>query len=159
MGKPYKSGAERPAPAPVVKLEPTRHDAAPIPFTFNEPRNGKPKVDIGGFAESSNSSLSLMKSLGGLEDDELPLLSGGSSPVPMPLSPVPVKVKKKEAGKGFVGRGKADLDGWKGLGLDLPDDELGVGDKGAGEVKLATGKKRLGMGRPAPWGAKRARGE
>jgi DNA helicase-2/ATP-dependent DNA helicase PcrA len=86
LGKPYptKPGAQRPAPPPVIKLAPTNlRLAEPIPFTFDAPRNVKPKADIGGFLESSNSSLAIMRSLGLPEDDELPLLSvsGGSSPV------------------------------------------------------------------------------
>jgi hypothetical protein len=195
MGKPYptKSGAERPVAPPVIKLEPTKHDLPdPLPFTFNIPRAGPPKADIGGFTETSNSSLALMKSLGVLEDDDVPLIpSGGSSPARASgglgvrkggkarmggglggSSPLLGSVSPVVAGIGFEGRGKADVDEWKNLGLDANELGLGLGlgtelsRDGAvglqrngvgGDVPLARGTKRLGMGRPAAWGSKKAR--
>lgn len=58
-------------------------------------------------------------------------------------------------GGGFQASAAAGLAGMKGLGMpDLPG-----AAGGGGEVLLAKGKKRLGMGRPQPWGAKKTRND
>lgn len=55
---------------------------------------------------------------------------------------------------GFQASAAAGLAGMKGLGMpDLP----GAAGGGGEVAPLARGTKRLGMGRPQPWGAKKAR--
>ena len=68
----------------------------------------------------------------------------------------------------FQARAASSLDALKGIGLPeagpavqaLPTGGAQVAQAVApADAALARGKKRLGMGRPAPWGAKKARGE
>ena len=72
----------------------------------------------------------------------------------------------------FQARAVSSLDALKGIGLpeagptvqQLPKTSAGFSVdgnvvNGQPDGALARGKKRLGMGRPAPWGAKRAKGE
>lgn len=63
---------------------------------------------------------------------------------------------------GFQARAASSLDALKGIGLPEAAPAVqpsGNGAAGVADGTLARGKKRLGMGRPAPWGAKKARGE
>jgi hypothetical protein len=68
----------------------------------------------------------------------------------------------------FQARAVSSLDALKGIGLPEAGPAVQVSREAGAAVEaaggapnggLAKGRKRLGMGRPAPWGAKKARGE
>jgi DNA helicase-2/ATP-dependent DNA helicase PcrA len=115
----------KPPPKPIK----SRHVdiPAPLPFTFGRPDPKKSEAGLGSFTNASNSFLSNLDSLGVGPIDE----GEGSSPFASPS----------------LG-GSPNL--FAGDRLPTP-----AGLPGGGRVELAKGKKRLGMGRPAPWGAKR----
>lgn len=128
LSKPYamSSSSNPSSPKPVVKLPQRDHKLpAPLPFTFGSVDDKKKDASLGLFTDSSNDSLAAMKSLG------LPAAGLGD-----PL-----------AGLGFGGGSD-----WKSLAQ--PTVTAGGTSHGA-EIPLARGTKRLGMGRPAPWGSKR----
>lgn len=167
---------------PVVKLPPRNHNLpAPLPFTFNTPVEEKKEVGLGSFAKANTSHLDMLRGLG---DDDLPLGDdligagagaggGGSSGAGSPA----MFGSPRLGGVGRVKDGGAD---WRslaglggggatagsalgmGLGLGMSMERVGSGGSGGAGVKLAGGTKRLGMGRPVPWGqgqapAKKAR--
>ena len=58
----------------------------------------------------------------------------------------------------FRDTAKAAIDDWKSLGAPSASDADATAAAPAGRsgaIPLAQGTKRLGMGRPAPWGSKR----
>lgn len=137
------------SPKPQAVLLPSKNHQFPeMPkFSFNNPVESAKQAGLGSFTNASTSSLAMMKNLGLPSPDPSnigtasPRSAGGSSPM---LGPT--------GANGFQASAAAGLAGMKGLGIpDLP----GAG----GEVKLVQGKKRLGMGRPQPWGVKKARAE
>lgn len=140
------------AKPPPVKGPPREHNLPEaLPFTFNlDPALARPASDIGGFANASHSSLAMMKNLG-LPDSS----PGNSSPI---TSPGMLNSPKLPGLGSFQDSAKGAMDDWKSLGPpDLGSGSgLGLGGGGTG-VKLGGGSKRLGMGRPVPWGAKKAR--
>jgi DNA helicase-2/ATP-dependent DNA helicase PcrA len=115
----------KPPPKPIK----SRHVdiPAPLPFTFGRPDPKKSEAGLGSFTNASNSFLSNLDSLGVGPIDE----AEGSSPFASP-----------------------SLGGSPNL---FAGDRLPAvpGLPSGGRVELAKGKKRLGMGRAAPWGAKR----
>jgi len=117
----------KPPPKPIK----SRHVdiPAPLPFTFGRPDPKKPEAGLGSFTNASNNFLSNLDSLGVGPVDE----GEGSSPFASPS---------------LGGSPNPNLFG----GDRLP---TASGLPSGGRVELAKGKKRLGMGRPAPWGAKR----
>ncbi|KAI9632622.1 P-loop containing nucleoside triphosphate hydrolase protein [Dioszegia hungarica] len=151
-----------PKPPPVL-LPSRNHQFPEMPkFSFNVDKDdGRGKdAGLGSFTNASTSSLAMMKNLG------LPggSGSGGSSPMgaggsgatsPALGSSARFPGLGSAVGGGFQASAAAGLAGMKGLGMpDLPG-----AAGGGGEVLLAKGKKRLGMGRPQPWGAKKTRND
>jgi DNA helicase-2/ATP-dependent DNA helicase PcrA len=147
-----------PKPPPVL-LQSRNHHFPEMPkFSFNNAADTGQGRDagLGSFTNASTSSLAMMKNLG------LPgagSTAGGSSPMgsgsprlgASPMLP-PVAGPGASGFGGFQASAAAGLAGMKGLGMpDLP------GARGGPELALARGTKRLGMGRPQPWGAKKAR--
>ena len=137
--RPYQHNPSSPKPPapPPARLAPSNHKLPePLPFTFGANDHKRPDTDLGMFTNSSSSSLAMMKSLG---------LPGDESPASSPILP---------SVAGFQSAATDSMSGWKNLG---PPD---VGEKPLeAAVSLAKGTKRLGMGRPAPWGAKKPRPE
>jgi DNA helicase-2/ATP-dependent DNA helicase PcrA len=142
-----------PKPPPVILKSRNHQFPEPLPFTFNAPAEAKrPGADLGMFTSSSSSSLAMMKGLG------LPGSTGstGSNGVSPLASPNPDSSPKPPEIAAFQSAANSSLSALKGLGLpDLPTGGTGQGQG----VQLAKGTKRLGMGRPAPWGTKRQRAE
>jgi DNA helicase-2/ATP-dependent DNA helicase PcrA len=131
LSKPYAMAAANPSSPtkPVVKIPPRDHKLpAPLPFTFGTVDDKKKDADLGSFTNSSNDSLAAMKSLG------LPAPSAPEDPL---------------AGLGMGFKGGSD---WKSLAQ--PTVTAGGSSLTSG-IQLAKGTKRLGMGRPAPWGSKK----
>lgn len=151
-----KSPSSKP---PAVLLQSRNHHFPEMPkFSFNNEKDTNQGRDagLGSFTNASTSSLAMMKNLG-LPGNASPMgsgsprLGGGSSPM---LPPANIGAGGGMAFGGFQASAAAGLAGMKGLGIpDLP----GSGASGGGDVTLAKGTKRLGMGRPQPWGAKKAR--
>lgn len=143
--KPSKPSSPRPPAPPPIRLPPSKHRLPEmIPFKFGTEESARPQTDLGLFTNSSTSSLAMMKSLGLPCED-----SPATSPSPY-SSPQPPSVST------FQNAAMSSMSDWKDLG---PPD---VGARTLGEpVQLAKGTKRLGMGRPAPWGegTKRPRAE
>jgi DNA helicase-2/ATP-dependent DNA helicase PcrA len=155
MKQPGSAEPRSPKPPPVILKSRNHQFPEPLPFTFNAPAEAKrPGADLGMFTSSSSSSLAMMKGLG------LPGSTGsnGSSPL---ASPNPDRSPKPPEIASFQSAANSSLSALKGLGLpDLPTGGLPTGGTGQGQgVQLAKGTKRLGMGRPAPWGTKRQRAE
>lgn len=131
---PDRDGPASPAKPPPKPIKSRHVDIpAPLPFTFGKPDAKKSEAGLGSFTNASNNFLANLDSLG------VGAPEGASGGLSMEGSPF----------------GSPALDGSpKFFGSDrLP------GSSGAlpssGRVELAKGSKRLGMGRPAPWGAKR----
>ncbi|KIR82250.1 DNA helicase II/ATP-dependent DNA helicase PcrA [Cryptococcus gattii EJB2] len=87
-------------------------------------------------------------------------------PPTMPFTFNTKEEKKEETSlDSLMSGGNKSLEMMAGLGLpaDLPPNPVGPstsaggGLAGRGSLELARGKKRLGMGRPAPWGSKKPR--
>lgn len=153
--------ARSPKPPPVI-LKPRDHGLpAPLPFTFNTApgTGGRPgEKSLGAFTSANSSSLAMMKALGlpGGSSETAPA-SGGSSPAlrgsPNPGSSGAFSPRTADVSS-FESKANSSLSAFKGLGL--PDAPSG-GTGAPSGVPLAKGTKRLGMGRPAPWGAKKTR--
>ena len=127
----------RPPPAPPVKLPPSNHKLPePLPFTFGAGNQERPQTNLGMFTNNNSSSLAMMKSLGlPGEDDHTTSSSPNGSPQPPTMS-------------AFASAATRSISDWKSLGspdIDVPNEGV--------SVPLAKGMKRLGMGRPVPWGA------
>lgn len=136
-----RDGPTSPAKPPPKPIKSRHVDIpAPLPFTFGKPDAKKSEAGLGSFTNASNNFLSNLDSLGvGIPDDlppdDLGLGAGaGSSPFASPAL---------GGSPNFFG---GDRLGGAGASSALPS---------GGRVELAKGTKRLGMGRPAPWGAKR----
>ncbi|RXK35890.1 hypothetical protein M231_06854 [Tremella mesenterica] len=180
----FKTSREAMVPSPEKKppkiVQPTRVDMPTVlPFTFGEPDLKPTEQSLGAFTNASSSSLSFMRNLG------LPGETGSipSSPVSSPhLGPngfdMGLKARQTVPGVGgFQSASAGGLAAMKNLGLPAPQSGggfNGMGSRGVGGiksggagtgqglgqgVKLAQGTKRLGMGRPAPWGSKKSRTE
>ena len=141
--KPAAPSSPRPPAPPPVRLPQRDHKLPePLPFLFGADTAPRPQANLGHFTNSSSSSLAMMKSLG---------LPGEDSPVTSPspnVSPQPPTVSTSHS------TAISYMSDCKDLGPpDVAAKTLGAG------VQLAKGTKRLGMGRPAPWGeaAKRPR--
>lgn len=153
MKQPGSVEPRSPKPPPVILKSRNHHFPEPLPFTFNAPAEAKrPGADLGMFTSSSSSSLAMMKGLG-LPGSTGSTGSNGASPL---ASPNPDRSPKPPEIASFQSAANSSLSALKGLGL--PDLPTGGTAQGQG-VQLAKGTKRLGMGRPAPWGTKRQRAE
>lgn len=132
--KPSNPSSPRPPAPPPVKLPPTNHKLPePLPFTFGAVDTARPQANLGVFTDHSSTSLLMMKSLG---------LPGEDSPMTSPMgSPQPTSVST------FQSAAKNSMSDWK----DLAPPDITAKTAGAG-VQLAKGTKRLGMGRPVPYG-------
>ncbi|KAK4688393.1 ATP-dependent DNA helicase UvrD/PcrA, partial [Tremellales sp. Uapishka_1] len=128
------SSPARPPPPPIKSAN--RDFPAPLPFTFGLNEAPKAEAGIGLFTNSSSSSLAMMKNLG--------LPASTSSPA---SSPNPNTSPALPGVSSFQSTSSNSISSWKNLG---PAETT---------QPLVKGTKRLGMGRPAPWGAKKARGE
>ncbi|GMK55602.1 hypothetical protein CspeluHIS016_0206580 [Cutaneotrichosporon spelunceum] len=80
----------------------------------------------------------------------------------LPFGPLPFTFAGEQAARpdatlsSFASAGSSSLAAMKALGL--PDDTPGSAPRTGGpSIPLARGTKRLGMGRPAPWGSKKAK--
>lgn len=121
----------KPPPKPIK----SRHVdiPAPLPFTFGKPDEKKSEAGLGSFTNASNNFLSNLDSLGvGAPEAS----TGGPSADGSPFASPNLDGSPKLFGSGQ----------FPGPGAGLPS---------GGRVELAKGTKRLGMGRPLPWGAKR----
>ena len=171
LSKPYKrdqGNMVRSPPKPVVKLPPKDHQLPEMPtFNFGQVDAPKASNDLGLFTNASNSSLALMKSLGLPGEDDPPLLSPNPSitsprstgspswtsnptlPSRFVMPPKPTPWVPSAAGLAKTAR--SQVNDWKSLGTETQ----GAGKSASGAIPLAKGTKRLGMGRPAPWGSKK----
>jgi len=145
MSKPYANpGGVRSPPKPVVKFQTKHNLPSAIPFTFNSPALKKPGTELNDITSNSKDLLADMLSLG--SDDPLAGTSLGLG----------------------AGGGKAVVNDWRSLsqpnrssGASSLTPGLGgrtageASGSGRGDIQLAKGKKRLGMGRPAAWGTKK----
>ncbi|WOO80687.1 ATP-dependent DNA helicase srs2 [Vanrija pseudolonga] len=128
---PQAPGTQKPPPQ---KIQSSNRDLpGALPFTFMT-ETARPAASLTSFTSGSSSSLAAMKSLG-LPSNPTPATSA-SRPQPTVSS--------------FQSASSASLSALKTLGVpELPN----VAD--SSKVPLARGVKRLGMGRPAPWGSKK----
>lgn len=122
-----RDGPASPAKPPPKPIKSKHVDIpTPLPFTFGKPDPKQSDQGLGSFTNASNNFLANLDSLG-VGDGGNPMHSG-SSPFASP-----------------------SLD----IGGPLLGSDSSAGLPSSGRVALAKGTKRLGMGRPAPWGAKR----
>lgn len=130
---PQAPGTQKPPPQ---KTQSSNRDLpGALPFTFMT-ETARPAASLISFTSGSSSSLAAMKALG-LPSNPAPSTSSSSSrPQPTVSS--------------FQSASSASLSALKTLGVPelskVPD---------SNKVPLARGVKRLGMGRPAPWGSKK----
>lgn len=165
LSKPGASKSNPTSPKPPLPMlkSANRNFALPVPFSLqNEPP--KPETGLRDFANCHNNHLAAMRSIG------LPSPSAEGSSVGSPFSP------NTSAGGGspvppsvgsFQNKSSSSISAWKNLGVPETSAGLGLGlglgaqtsgaAGGAGRVPMVNGTKRLGMGRPAPWGAKKTR--
>ncbi|KAK8861601.1 hypothetical protein IAR55_002424 [Kwoniella newhampshirensis] len=146
--------SSNPSSASAPRSAPPKKDHVPIrsanrnipealPFTFGQPDPVRTDADLGSFTSGNSASLAMMATLG--LPPELAgggSVSGGSSPFMGGSSP--------RLGSSPALGGGTRLPAVPGIGRSS---NAGVGVNGG----LTRGSKRLGMGRPAPWGAKKAR--
>ena len=172
-------------PPPKI-LKPTSVDVKPVPFAFGKPDEKPSEQGIGAFTNASSSSLAFMKTLGlpgqgsagsGASSPlaspnlnagsngfafgsarSLPTANGGRSPL-LPSAPLGGSANgKSPLVGGFQSNAAGGLAAMKSLGLPSPAAAAAEGALGGGaKPKLAQGTKRLGMGRPQPWGAKKTK--
>ncbi|WWD16482.1 hypothetical protein CI109_100908 [Kwoniella shandongensis] len=148
---PSSSSAPRSAPPP--KKDPVQIRSAnrnipeALPFTFGQPDPVRTDADLGAFTNGNSASLAMMATLGLPPDiDGGGSMSGGSSPFMGGSSP--------RLGSSPALGGGTRLPGVSSLGARATANAGASAGAGAGPAR---GTKRLGMGRPAAWGAKKAR--
>ncbi|WVQ93444.1 hypothetical protein IAU59_000518 [Kwoniella sp. CBS 9459] len=164
-------GEAPPKKDPVKIKSANKNIPEPLPFTFGQPDPVRSEASIGSFTSGNSASLAMMATLGlppdvppgasggvgtmngrgGSSKGSSPFLGGGSSP--------------------RLGGGSSPALGTANGGVRLPAvpglassaNRMGLsatavpGASGSGNGMAARGTKRLGMGRPAPWGVKKAR--
>ncbi|KAL1411641.1 ATP-dependent DNA helicase srs2 [Vanrija albida] len=129
---PQAPGVVKPPPQ---KIQSSNRDLpGALPFTFMTDTSSRPAASLTSFTSGSSSSLAAMKSLG---------LPANPTPTPQASRPQPSVAS-------FQSASSASLTALKTLGVPEPP-KVPDGSK----VPLARGVKRLGMGRPAPWGSKK----
>lgn len=132
-----RDGPASPAKPPPKPIQSRHIDIpAPLPFTFGKPDPKKAEAGLGSFTNASNNFLANLGSLGVGAPD------GDGSPF---ASPNP-DADSNRSPNFFAAASGTERLGGAAASAALPS---------AGRVELAKGTKRLGMGRPAPWGAKR----
>ncbi|OCF43356.1 DNA helicase II/ATP-dependent DNA helicase PcrA [Kwoniella heveanensis CBS 569] len=170
---PNSNRSEAPLKKEPVKIKSANKNIPELlPFTFGQPDPVRSEASIGSFTSGNSASLAMMATLGLPPDlppgagsangraqsnkgsspftGSSPRLGGGSSPAP-----------GAGAGVAKPNGGGVRLPAVPGLVSTAARTGAGTGSGGTGvpgaNGLVSRGTKRLGMGRPAPWGAKKAR--
>ncbi|WWC87908.1 uncharacterized protein L201_002808 [Kwoniella dendrophila CBS 6074] len=141
----------------VVKIKSANKNIPePLPFTFGQPDPVKVDTDISSFQKGGTDSLSFMANLGLLPPDQPPIVGNTNN------SKSSTNARGNNRSSPFLGGSSPRLGSSPALGnnLKLPSasglTSTAIG--GSSGSNLNKGTKRLGMGRPAAWGAnKKAR--
>jgi len=148
MSKPYAApGGVRSPPKPVVKFQTNHKLPSAMPFTFNAPPQKKPGTELNDITSNSKDLLADMLSLGSDPMAGTSLALGGGVRKSGGSDWRDLSQPSRSAGS--AGTGSVSASSGSGVGSSTST------SNGLGEIPLAKGKKRLGMGRPAAWGTKR----